>query len=381
MSVTTSPPTTAVEPVSDERTGRPVFPISNPAAPAEAPYFEARGFTADERYLVFRSESGGSSELYRFELATGETVQLTQGMSVGHHSQCMAPDGRWLYFIVRDTLWRIDVPAAGKPEPVFGYTGRGPGELWPFPVSFSQDGSRVALAAKESATGEPIPYSATGAKQRPTHLWILDLPGGEASKVLSWKNGFSHPMICPADPDFITFVQHGENCWNMEAPPEGRVRTWSVRVGEGVARPFLTPLLNRTITHESWSPDGERLFFFDKQYPKWCPVSVCSINRAGGDWQCHYTSYEYALGHGVVSPDGTRFISDCQKAGDSPLIEIDLKTGRGTVLCWPDTSQEGGHAKAAHCHPSYSPSGRWILYTSDKSGTPRVFLTPSSQQA
>ena len=347
----------------DERTGREVWQITSGPAASEAVYFEAQGFTADERYLVFRSQRTGRSELHRCDLRTGEIDALSDGAALTGHSICMHPDGRRAFYLTAHEMHAVDV-AGGGHEIVADVRGQLPGRLVPYPISFSADGRRAALAVVE-AQAEPR-----------TTLALLDVGTGRMRPVLEWPEGFSHPMICPADADLVSFVPHGNACWQMDRPDEQRTRTWLADARTGEARPFITPVRYRVVTHESWSPDGRRMFFFDKTYPHWCPVSICSAGLDGGDWEAHFTSYRHYLGHGCCSPDGRHFLSDCQRKGDSPLLRIDLAAGTHEVLCWPDATQDGGHAACAHVHPSFSPTGRYVCYTSDKTGTPQVHVVP-----
>jgi oligogalacturonide lyase len=362
----------------DARTGREVWQITEGTRPSEAVYFEAQGFTADERYLVFRSERTGSSELFRCDLSSGELVQLTEDAQLQGHSPSIHPDGHTLYFIAHDALWKIDV-ATGEIDCCFQHPQYRSGRLWPFPLSFSRDGRLVALAVRDDTTLTPIPGGIGQSEGPRMELLRLDLSSGEATPLFTCETGFSHPLICPGDPDLVTYVPHGNFCWNMDLPRSERVRTMIHDHRSGTARPFLCPLKHRTITHESWSPDGERFYFFDKNGGEWIPVSICSVNRQGKDWQTHFTSFRYRLGHGITSPDGRSFVSDCQEEDGSPLFLIDLKTGGHEILCWPDASNNGGHDACAHVHPSFSPRGNYLTYTSDRTGTPQVYVVPLNE--
>jgi Tol biopolymer transport system component len=46
------------------------------------------------------------------------------------------------------------------------------------------------------------------------------------------------------------------------------------------------------------------------------------------------------------------------------------------MLCWPDSSVRAGHARHAHVHPAISQSGRYTAYTSDRTGSPQVYVAP-----
>ncbi|MGJ3242299.1 MAG: hypothetical protein ACFE0O_04980 [Opitutales bacterium] len=373
-------------PFPDPRTGRGIRQITTADCASEAVYFEQQGFTADERYLVLRSERGGPSNLYRCDLTDGSLTPLLPGE--GRHLQTkwtpVFHDGRSV--LLNGSQIRT---AAGEPAEDSHHLfllDIETGELSDFATlpdslpgkvngsTMTRDGRYLAFGTTEAGSRYPIPTGVSQKEGPRMHIGRYDRQTGEVVHVAQWDGGFSHVLINPTDPDRITFIPNGALCWNMTVPDDQRARTMVARVGSGTVEPLITPLKYRTVTHETWSRDGERMFFFDKTYPDWLPVSVCSVDKDGGDWQCHYMTYRYYLGHGSQSPDGRYFIADCQKWQDSPLLEIDLETGRADILCWPDASQDGGHGAAAHVHPSYSPSGRYITYTSDQLGQPQVFV-------
>ena len=346
---------------TDRRTGREVWQITHGDRPSEAVYFECQAFTADERHLVFRSDMGGSSEIWRCDLWAGELTQLTRGSGTGRHDLNMHPDGEHAWYLSADAVQRVHVPS-GRSETVVDRPRSLPGRFISFPISFSADGNRVALVCVDDAGDY--------------HLHLLDVPSLRFDYVLTWPDGFSHPMICPADRDLMTFVPNGNACWDMTLAQHRRTRTWLIDARDRRPRRFITPPPNRTVTHESWSPDGERLFYFEKTYPTWTPVAIRSVARDGSDARTHLVCEDYRLGHGVVSPDGRQFLSDVQDAGDSPLLLFDLATREREILCWPDASNDGGHAAAAHVHPSFSPTGRFVTFTSDRTGVPQVYVLP-----
>jgi Tol biopolymer transport system component len=359
----------------DSRTGRELWQITSAPCKNEAVYFECQGFSAGSRHLLFQSNRSGQTELFRADLESGELCQLTENSGEMEYSLNVHPDGRHFYYTGHDAVWRVDIATGGQ-ERVFANEGRYPGLLWGYPLSFSGDGRLAAVAVMDRGRMTPIP-SGIGARDGPDcRLILVDLFTGDHRLVCHWPTGFSHPMICPGDDNLITFVPNGNLCWNMDLPREERVRMFRVDARTGKVTPCLCPPRFRTLTHESWSPDGERLFFFDKNAGEWTPVTVASMKRDGTDWRAHFTSYEHRLGHGVCSPDGRFFVADVQNKHHSPLFLIDLQSGREEILCWPDASNEGGHAAAAHVHPSFSRDGRFITYTSDRGGHPQVHVLP-----
>lgn len=345
----------------DARTGNNVWCVSPNGVRADMVYFESRGFTGDGRFVVMRQQQGDTWNFVRYTLATGAQHMLATGVMGSVNTFTVAHDGHTGLFISDGELYSVDV-VAGTPARAFAdLRTRMTGTLIDTPVALDASDRFVALA---TARGEDMT------------LWRYDRHTDEVLQVLEVPGGFSHPLLCPTDPDLMTFVRNGNHCWNMDVPDEQRVRTWQVRVGATQAQPFIIPRRYRTVTHESWNPDGQRMYFFDKNWREWLPASICSVDRSGGDWQVHHTTYTYRLGHGVVSPCGRYFLSDCQERGHSPLILIDLRSSAWEILCWPDASQDGGHAAQAHVHPSFSADGRWIAFTSDREGYPRAYVLP-----
>jgi Tol biopolymer transport system component len=343
---------------ADPRTGREVWQVSSTDEWSTATYFEHQSFTSDERYYVFRSTRDGASSLWRCDLQSGELALLTPGETIGIHHFSMHPDGRRCFYSNGSTLRSVDV-ASGERHTQADFAALGAGAS-PMGLSMSADGQRIA-----AGVANPMGML----------MVVLDLPQQRLTPVLQWYR-FSHPLICPADKDLLTFIPSDDACWKMDWPQHLRTRTWSVRVDEGLPRRFITPPPGRTVTHETWSPDGERMIYFEKAGAAWTPVKIRSVNRFGEDLQTHFETADYRLGHGVLSFDQRYFLSDVQNRGDSPLLRIEMQSGKAEILCWPDASNDGGHAACAHVHAAFSPKANYATFTTDKSGRPRAYVLP-----
>ena len=81
----------------------------------DGPGNEARpSFSADGKWIYFRSDRGGNDEIWRMPSAGGPAQQVTHQ---GAHEPFESSDGQWLYFIKRvasPELFRI--PASGNGE-------------------------------------------------------------------------------------------------------------------------------------------------------------------------------------------------------------------------------------------------------------------------
>lgn len=80
----------------------------------------------------------------------------------------------------------------------------------------------------------------------------------------------------------------------------------------------------------------------------------------------------YRFGHISASKDGKYFIGDAWNAPGKPIVVGSIKTGRCMILCNPETS--GGSPQYTHPHPYMTGDNKWIIYNSDKTGIPQIYV-------
>ncbi len=359
---------------ADPKTGREVWKVTSwDDADCVATYVYLQAFTADERFLVFASNRSGKWELYRQELATGETVQLSHRHTrpdpvasddyahiVGHvllgRGEAFYLDGTRMVAANVETLTERTV-----------LDGRGGSWrlLAGFP-SFTPDGTRFTMVYVGRDGREGILLAATdGSGWEPLYRCA------EPSQVLA------HALVVPAEPLSLTFDLLPDRQNDAALPPGERARAW--RWTGGVGKPFLVAPPGFRATHEYWGPApapgaAPRLYYHRKTVPSWTPTWIESTALDGSGRIEHYGSADRRLGHSCISPDGRTIVTDVQDPQGNELIRIDLATGRSETLCWPDSSCSEGNM--THVHPSFGPSGRWVVYTSDCRGRNAVYIVP-----
>ncbi len=342
---------------ADPVTGRLVWQITSHDSASVAVYFERQPFTADDRYVVFGSKRSGSWQVYRADLRNGEIVPVSEKQDLAPFSFTIHPDGKSVCYIHDNILYKTDVK--NRRETVWmDFNGKFSTPLR-FSSSFSADARFTVVTTKtDSGIG----------------LYRIDLENGAVQGVM-WKAGpLSHPLLCPTNPDLITFVPGPDTQNDMTLPMEKRARTWIADLKTGRTRPFLIMPYGFRATHETWSADGRRFFFYKKSVPDWTPVAICSIDQNGDDWKQYYHHDAIRLGHGISSRDGLWFLSDGQDPHKNPLILIHLSSGEATFLCWPNASMNEQAGQYSHVHPTLSASGRFACYTSDATGVPQVYV-------
>lgn len=339
---------------NDPVTGNEVWQITNHPSGSSMPYFDCQAFTADDTWVVFSSNRDDGVKIFRSNMATGEVSKLSDMRSEGGYT--MMPDGKRVAFMNSRTLYTVDV-ATLETESIITFE---PAEdRISFSCSFTADSKYTLVTIYNPETG--------------TRIFRVDVPEKKAELVFVTPFSAGHPLINPRYPNLMTF------CVPSEVIREKKLRNYIVDMNTGIAKPFIPWSVNYGATHESWSADGERQYFFRKKWDekgRLSGVTVCSLDKDGLNLKEHYTSAEYKLGHGVADREQKWFISDVQKPDINPLIKIDLVTGEAEILCWPNSSQIP--SEFGHVHPLISASGKYVAFTSagDSREITQAFVIP-----
>ena len=343
----------------DARTGHEVWQLTAQDAPSEAFYFYAQSFTADDRYVIFRSMRSGAWDAYRCDLSNGEITRLTKDANIGR--ACMHPDGVHMAYIADWKLHLLNVHTLEQ-EVAFDFTDKLPAEPQ-FRPTFSDGGRYTLVYTREEG--------------RSARLYRVNLKSGEIRLALEKDSGgFGHEQINPIKPNLIAYAPSPDTQNDMDLPMAERPRARLIDLDEGSDEPYLIAPYGFRATHDAWAPLGDRYYFFEKTQPGWTPVSIASIDLAGGDYTRHFTDNKIKLGHGMASTDGNWFISDGQASHSNPLVLLNLEDGRAKTICWPDASVNT--PARVHVHPNFSASGNYVIYTSDVIETDRaqVYVVP-----
>ena len=350
--------------VRDERTGREQWFVSPEGVQSGATYMYVRQFTPDERYLFYVSELTGAPRLYRYEIASGELTQVSADEGeLGWENFHVHPAGREVYYVAGGVYHAADVETL-ETRVVFDPVKRGYGPARQL-LMFSRSGRWFSFSFKDKDGRECVGRCSSDGRDVQT---LHSRPEGE---------GVQHLMFCNApDEDLMSFSPAPDHQQEWDAPWEYRARTYLLNAATGAVEPFLVLPKPFTATHDFWSPNGDRLYFHKKTRPTWVPTWICSIERDTREVRTWYEHDEYKLGHSYATKDERWLVSDSQEPDNNPLVLIEAATGKGQVLCWPDSRVTPGHKGYSHVHPTFSPSNRYVLYTTDRGGIGQVVMVP-----
>lgn len=334
----------------DVRTGALVRQVTSHPSIHHHLYFYIASWADDMRRLFFVSHRSGAPNLFAAEADTGRLVQLTDRADTNEWSYQSSRDGRWVYFTTAAAqVWRLEV-ATLREELVVAFPEYA-GEVHAVTCSLSGDGRHLAVTLR-GARCDRIAIAGTD-----TGRWAVILE----------RDAVWHTQFCPDDADRLLYA----------GPPTSRL--WTIRRDGAANRPLYAQQPHEWITHETWLGRDEVICV------RW-PEALLAIAVDTGQVR---TLARFNAWHPSANRAGTLVVCDTNHP-DIGLQVVDARSGQRRPLCYPGATNAGAHwagpfpyaAKPypqvvapqwTHPHPSFSPDGRRVVFTSDRSGWSQVY--------
>lgn len=402
--------------VIDKVTGRTLtFLTTDPANDAK-PYQTHTTWTADGKWIIFRSDRGGGSQAFLVNEQTGDIVQLTDGPASGTGSLNLSRKTNKLYLMRGGPSWNpatqelepatspkqlveinldplIADALAGTPKDAAAYER----VICTLPADL-RDAGGFALDADETKAYWGVswgpqpprpskpPQSPKSAVEPPARRQIddqnmdpnqsreasrkrfaeqgkgpggirsIDLQTGEIKTVIDVDFRMGHVQTNPWVP--------GEIVYCHETTGDGPQRMWIVR-GDGTAnRPLYVETPDEWITHETVATKDEVMFLIMGHLPylREHPTGIAVVNLRTNQMKLLGQVEEPMPGRGTGgfwhcngSPDGRWAVGDTF-LGNIYLID---RTNGERILLTTDHKM-----RPDHTHPIFSPDGRRIAIQS-----------------
>ena len=341
----------------DEATQVEIRQITSHPSIHHQPFFLVPAYDDAMRWTLFTSERGGAPQIFVEDRAAGDLVQLTDRNDVADFSIHPSHDGNWIYFTTGSGGWRVHTETFAEEQ------------LIDFAGLLMRDEGMVAAAMGTTALSRCDRYWAVRFKDGDDAcIAVVDVEAGTHEVILR-RDDVSHMQFCPDDPDLLFYA----------GPLKDRV--WLIRRDGTDNRRLYERSPGQWITHEAWIPGTREVGFVD--WPK-------GMQAVHVDTGAVRSVTSFNAWHAIASPDGRRMVADT----NFPDIGIQVfnpldGTGEPCLLCRPQASSLGDHwngpfpyedgpiavyaPQHTHPHPSFSPDGRHVIYTSDASGHAQVY--------
>ncbi len=352
----------------DSVTGVRVRQVTSAPAIHHQPFFYVPAYDDQMRHLVIVSHRAGAPQILLEQQATGNLIQLTDRPDLNEWSVHPSHDGRHVYFTAGNAAWRVDVDNFGEERLAdFGGTPMAPPGMVGDAMgttTLSHDDRWWAVAARTE-----------GAAQ----LYVIDTRTGQKT-VVAEGDSIGHPQFHPRDSNLLRYAGGHQQ------------RMWVLNRDGGDRRPVYQrdEEAKEWIVHEVWNPLSRELLTVN-----W-PLGMIGVDVDTGAVRrvCSFNAW-----HASISRDGRRMVCDTNWP-DQGLKTFDPQDGIGAPepLCESRASNEGAHWRTDHCpyddgpvrvyapqhthpHPSFSPDGKQVVFTSDRSGVAQVYVATLDDQA
>ena len=343
----------------DQRTGTQIRQVTTASAMHHHPFFIIPAYDDAMQRLIFVSCRTGTPQIFAEERSTGELRQLTDRPNISEWSVHPSRDGKAVYFTAGTSGWKVDLESLEERE------------LVNFAATAMKDEGMVAAAMGTTALSHDNRWWAVRFQiGKESALAIINTDTG-AHEIILRRDNIGHLQFCPDDSDLLYYAGPlTDRVWVIHRDGSGNRRLYAQNVEK-----------NEWITHETWIPGRRELAFVD-----W-PHGVRCVNADTGIVRQVTT---FNAWHAISNPAGTLMVADTNFP-DIGIQIFDPRDGMGEpqTLCYPNASSIGEHwsrpfpyAKGpiyvyapqhTHPHPSFSPDGKHVVFTSDRSGYAQIY--------
>jgi oligogalacturonide lyase len=347
--------------------------ITRGSRPCNSTYFLQQSFLPGDRGLLFISYESGAPQIHEISLGSEEQRQLTNGPGIHPFSAAQHPDEREVVFTRRESLCAVNRRTLEE-RVIARCDGASIGE-----ASISPDGRWLTAAFRRSnGAGD----------ERGLLVAAWD---GSGSHTIAFPRTVIHPQFHPLDAEWIEFA-------GDPAPRMHRVRR------DGTGMECLYQHDNEEfVVHETFlGATGDLVFTV---WPKrlcrmdWTTREITIIveynawhiapDRAGTRVLCDTNHPDEGIQIISVADGGREFVcrSESSNRGSQWLtsryaLKEDFERARAeaggggaSALSWMEADNDTVYGpQCTHPHPSWSRDERKIVFTSDRTGVPQVYV-------
>lgn len=329
------------------------------------PYFTVDSFIDDETAIIF-SKRTGREQLYKLDLLTGKMTQITLAENLKNIDHL--PNFKTIWYMDGKSLYELNTTSL-ESKKIYDFESFG-FKVGSFSVSCDAKWFIFATEKKDSLSGE-CGYG-------PYAIYKLNIAKKELTQI-TLEMGFNigHVQANPVDPNLILYCWQWEKFDREKLVGHSPIRTWWVNIDGTDGGPFEQEFGTQR-THEAWTPDGKNITFVSK-------------NRWGANKGIHFLGIQsidgkvHKLFREQVSPahqnlfkDNKHWIVDLYN-DEEPLLVMFTK-GKNSIKETKILFRHGSSmlGQDSHPHPRFSTNGKYVLFSTDKSGIAQVYTVKTN---
>ncbi len=368
---------------NDPVSGREVIKLTEYMGHSNHLYFTDPCWFNNDRSFVFTSDRGNRSNLFRYDLDAFKATQLTDlGTNDDPRLSERRPGGAYSAARDRHYFWwhrlLIELNVDTLEERVV-YEVSPEWEALHYATT-SADGRYVVAVFKEPTTsdGPRIDFSYSRFVEffeNPplTQIVRIDIDSGELTVLYEENRYITHINPSPRNPTLMTYCHEGpwdrveQRIWGMNIETGEH---WKIRPQDGQ---------NVAVGHEYWLADGERIGYHGRPRTgegKHVFGTIRADNSDHIEVLFPYDSVHFqSLDENLIVGDGTPAFSLPGDGIATPYIQLfrreDGEYTGPRVLSYHRSTFNDQHA---HCHPRFTPDGKYIKYASDLTSYSNIYL-------
>lgn len=364
-------------------TGHRIRKISTVTGESEKFYFHQNAWTAGADLLGFVNTSPtGTRRIFTANMNTGVCTPVTGGFSTVFFPE-IAANARRVFYVGAGTSTNSRSIYATHLDTLVTQKITDLPTGWTF-------GSGLTISADEKTLAGSVDMGAANfVATHPQSEWVqgiydghwtnyiftVNIATGSVTTILTGNDWLDHVQFSPVDSTLLMFCHEGP--WNLVD------RMWTMRAsGASVMKVHQKIAIDEADGHEFWSPNGDTVWF-DQQIPNPSEpyyhddLYLTGHNLSTGvETRYRIPSSAWSI-HYNMAPNGLFFAGDgCGSPAvvpplDSKWIYSFVPTSNGlqiNKLC-----NLGRHNYAVEPNVSFSPDSKWVIFTSNMSGTKQVY--------
>jgi len=344
----------------DKKTGAALRQVTDRRSIHHHPFYYIPCFDDGMEFLFFVSHRSGRPEIFAEVQSSGKLLQLSDVQDLGEWSVHPSHNGKYVYFVAGTRACRIST--SDLELEVLAEFGE---------VSMREKGM-VGAAMGTTTLSRDDRYWAVPVKVGDrSHFYLIETETGKAEVFLEAPS-IGHPQFHPEDSTLLRYA----------GPYHSRI--WVTRADGSENRLVYERDAEKKewIVHETWLPGTHEILTTNWPHGMF-GIDVLSGNRRP---VCSFNAW-----HPMIDCGGRKMVADTNFP-DRGLQVFDPLDGVGepVPLCETLATNEGAHWDTDHCpyddgpvkvyapqhthpHPNFSPDGKRVVFTSDRTGTAQVY--------